>query len=108
MQHPFTDTSFVFGFFLGGVLFYLSEPWKQCIHKSKLDFDASVDFFFSMQMGYRHFDTAKIYGSEPALGNALTESILEGTVKREDVFVTSKLWGSDHDDPVSALNQTLK
>lgn len=108
MQHPFTDTSFVFGFFLGGVLFYLSEPWKQCIHKSKLDFDVSVDFFFSMQMGYRHFDTAKIYGSEPALGNALAESILEGTVKRENVFVTSKLWGSDHDDPISALNQTLK
>lgn len=62
----------------------------------------------ALKMGYRHFDTAKIYGSEPALGNALTESILEGTVKREDVFVTSKLWGSDHDDPVSALNQTLK
>lgn len=98
----------MFGFFLGGVLFYLSEPWKQCIHKSKLDFDVSVDFFFSMQMGYRHFDTAKIYGSESALGNALTESILEGTVKRENVFVTSKLWGSDHDDPISALNQTLK
>ncbi|KAL5569902.1 hypothetical protein UlMin_026477 [Ulmus minor] len=53
----------------------------------------------ALQMGYRHFDTAKIYGSEPALGNALKEAILEGTIEREDFFVTSKLWGSDHHDP---------
>lgn len=59
-------------------------------------------------MGYRLFDTAKIYGSEPALGKALTEAIFNQTVNREDIFVTSKLWGSDHHDPVSALRQTLK
>ncbi|KAK2653503.1 hypothetical protein Ddye_013359 [Dipteronia dyeriana] len=62
----------------------------------------------ALQMGYRHFDTAKIYGSEAALGSALTEAIHDGTVNREDVFVTSKLWGSDHHDPASALQQTLK
>lgn len=62
----------------------------------------------TMQMGYRHFDTAKIYGSEAALGNSLTEAIQDGTVQREDIFVTSKLWGSHHHDPVSALRQTLK
>ncbi|XP_044504518.1 NADPH-dependent aldo-keto reductase, chloroplastic-like [Mangifera indica] len=62
----------------------------------------------ALRTGYRHFDTAKIYGSEPAIGNALNEAIIEGSVNREDVFVTSKLWGSDHDDPVSALKQTLK
>lgn len=59
-------------------------------------------------MGYRHFDTAKIYGSEPAVGNALTEAILNGTVEREDIYVTSKLWGSDHHDPVAGLKKTLK
>jgi diketogulonate reductase-like aldo/keto reductase len=59
-------------------------------------------------MGYRHFDTAKIYGSEPAVGHALTEAILDQKVDREGIFVTSKLWGSDHHDPVSALRQTLK
>ncbi|XP_057950907.1 NADPH-dependent aldo-keto reductase, chloroplastic [Malania oleifera] len=62
----------------------------------------------ALQMGYRHFDTAKIYGSEAALGGALTRAIEDGMVEREDVFVTSKLWGSDHHDPVSALNQTLQ
>ncbi|ONH93112.1 hypothetical protein PRUPE_8G213900 [Prunus persica] len=50
-----------------------------------------------MQLGYRHFDTAKIYGSEPAaLGNALTEAILDANFERDDIFVTSKLLGSDH------------
>ncbi|XP_050224755.1 non-functional NADPH-dependent codeinone reductase 2 [Mercurialis annua] len=62
----------------------------------------------ALEMGYRHIDTAKVYGSEPAVGNALSEAILDQTVNREDVFVTSKLWGSDHHDPVSALNQTLR
>ncbi|PON51025.1 Aldo/keto reductase [Parasponia andersonii] len=62
----------------------------------------------ALKMGYRHFDTAKIYGSEPAVGNALREAILDRTVEREDIFVTSKLWGSDHHDPVSGLKQTLR
>lgn len=59
-------------------------------------------------MGYRHFDTAKIYGSEPAVGRALRNAIINRTVDREEIFVTSKLWGSDHHDPVSALKQTLE
>ena len=61
-----------------------------------------------MQMGYRLFDTAKIYGSEPAVGKALTEAVHDRTVDRGDIFVTSKLWGSDHHDPVSGLKQTLR
>lgn len=68
----------------------------------------NVNTVYGMQMGYRHFDTAKLYGSEPAVGNALTQAFLDGTVDREEVFVTSKLWGADHHDPVSALQQTLK
>lgn len=60
-----------------------------------------------MQMGYRHFDTARIYGSEAALGGALNEAIANGVIEREEVFVTSKLWGSHHHDPVSALQKTL-
>ncbi|KAJ8748066.1 hypothetical protein K2173_012623 [Erythroxylum novogranatense] len=62
----------------------------------------------ALKMGYRHFDTAKIYGSEPAVGSALTEAILNQVVDRDDVFVTSKLWSSDHSDPVAALKRTLK
>lgn len=62
----------------------------------------------ALKVGYRHFDTAKVYGSEPAVGRALTVAIEEGFVEREDVFLTSKLWGSDHHDPVSALKRTLQ
>ncbi|KAL0304104.1 UNVERIFIED_CONTAM: Non-functional NADPH-dependent codeinone reductase 2 [Sesamum radiatum] len=61
----------------------------------------------ALKMGYNHFDTAQVYGSEPALGNALREAIAYGTTEREEVFVTSKLWGSHHHDPVSALKRTL-
>ncbi|XWS60106.1 hypothetical protein CRYUN_Cryun07bG0006000 [Craigia yunnanensis] len=62
----------------------------------------------AIKMGYRHFDTAKIYGSEPAVGNALRMAIDDQSIRRKDVFVTSKLWSADHHDPVSALKQTLR
>ncbi|KAF7836351.1 Non-functional NADPH-dependent codeinone reductase 2 [Senna tora] len=62
----------------------------------------------ALKMGYRHFDTAKIYGSEAAVGNALNEAMNEGRVERHHIFLTSKLWCSDHHDPLSALNQTLQ
>ena len=60
-------------------------------------------------MGYRHFDTATIYGSEGAVGKALNDEFLNyRTLGREDIFLTSKVWGSDHHDPVSALKTTLR
>ncbi|KAK8690565.1 hypothetical protein V6N13_074097 [Hibiscus sabdariffa] len=63
---------------------------------------------FALKMGYRHFDTARIYGSEPAVGNALRMAIEDQIIPREDVFLTSKLWSADHHDPVSALKHTLR
>ncbi|KAH1114968.1 hypothetical protein J1N35_008346 [Gossypium stocksii] len=62
----------------------------------------------ALKMGYRHFDTAKIYGSEGAVGNALRKAIEDQIIPREDVFLTSKLWSGDHHDPVSALKHTLR
>lgn len=59
-------------------------------------------------MGYRHFDTATVYGSEGAVGKAINDEFLNKTVGREDIFLTSKVWGSDHHDPVSALKRTLR
>eukprot|EP01018_Ginkgo_biloba_P024808 Gb_31085 [translate_table: standard] len=62
----------------------------------------------ALEVGYRHFDTASLYGSECALGEALKKAFQRDFVKRTDVFVTTKLWSEDLDDPVSALKTSLK
>lgn len=46
----------------------------------------------AVQVGYRHFDTAQSYMNELELGIGLKES----GVKREDLFVTSKIWISNY------------
>ncbi|CAK9200936.1 unnamed protein product, partial [Sphagnum troendelagicum] len=50
----------------------------------------------AIQVGYRHFDTAMLYGTEAALGDALVEAFSTGLVKREEIFVTTKLWITDN------------
>lgn len=63
-----------------------------------------------LDLGYTHVDCARAYGNEHEVGNALTEKFKDGTVKRENVFVTSKLWNVHHDpkDVKPALQKTLK
>lgn len=46
----------------------------------------------ALQYGYRHIDCAQAYGNEDEIGEVLTEVFKEGKLKREDVFITSKLW----------------
>lgn len=50
----------------------------------------------ALDEGYRHIDEAWIYGNEEEVGQAFKEKFAEGNVKREDVFVTSKLWNNFH------------
>jgi diketogulonate reductase-like aldo/keto reductase len=47
------------------------------------------------EFGYRHFDCASVYGNEDAVGASL-EQILRGGVKREELWITSKLWNDMH------------
>lgn len=63
----------------------------------------------AVEMGYRHIDCAAIYGNEKEIGQALSELINEGIVKREELWITSKLWNNCHgkDNVVPALKQTL-
>ena len=60
----------------------------------------------ALEAGYRYFDTASVYGTEGYLGAALRKS----GVKREDVFITSKVWRADmgHDKVMAAFSRSLE
>merc|ERR1712050_565437 len=62
-----------------------------------------------VKCGYRHIDCAAIYKNEHEVGDALTELFAEGVVKREDVWITSKLWNDFHaaQDVPAACEKTL-
>ncbi|MDD7795439.1 aldo/keto reductase [Clostridium sp. 'White wine YQ'] len=59
----------------------------------------------ALEFGYRHIDTAAIYENEASVGAAVKESGL----KREDIFITSKLWVSDfgYDEALKAFEKTM-
>eukprot|EP00297_Palpitomonas_bilix_P024233 CAMPEP_0113882486 /NCGR_PEP_ID=MMETSP0780_2-20120614/8990_1 /TAXON_ID=652834 /ORGANISM="Palpitomonas bilix" /LENGTH=314 /DNA_ID=CAMNT_0000869523 /DNA_START=29 /DNA_END=970 /DNA_ORIENTATION=- /assembly_acc=CAM_ASM_000599 len=63
----------------------------------------------AIKYGYRHIDAAWAYGNEGEVGEGIAECIKEGLVKREDLFVTTKLWNTFHEvDRVPlALNESL-
>ncbi len=50
----------------------------------------------ALDAGYRTLDTASLYGNESGVGQAVAEALAIGATVREDIFVTTKLWNSDH------------
>ncbi|WP_286760554.1 aldo/keto reductase [Salegentibacter sp. UBA1130] len=64
----------------------------------------------ALNNGYRHIDCAATYSNEDAVGKAFTEVFSEGKIKREEVWITSKLWNNAHkkEDVIPALKKTLK
>ncbi|SCU93277.1 LAMI_0E13806g1_1 [Lachancea mirantina] len=58
----------------------------------------------ALKAGYRHIDDAAIYLNEAAVGRAIRDS----GVPRAEIFVTTKLWGTQHRNPQEALDESLK
>lgn len=58
----------------------------------------------ALEAGYRHIDTAAMYGNEESVGAAVRTS----GIPRENIFVTTKLWNSDHGNPERALETSLR
>jgi diketogulonate reductase-like aldo/keto reductase len=58
----------------------------------------------AFEAGYRHIDTASFYGNEESVGVAIRAS----GISREEIFVTTKLWNSDHASPERALETSLR
>ncbi|MDR7007343.1 diketogulonate reductase-like aldo/keto reductase [Paraburkholderia strydomiana] len=50
----------------------------------------------ALEAGYRHFDCAERYRNEREVGDALQAGLAAGGIAREDIFVTTKLWNSNH------------
>lgn len=61
---------------------------------------------YALKIGYRHIDTAWLYGNEIDVGRAIRESGIE----REEIFITSKVWNSDqgYQSTLAACDRSLK
>ncbi|MBC7594483.1 MAG: aldo/keto reductase [Kineosporiaceae bacterium] len=59
----------------------------------------------ALEAGYRHVDTARIYGNEEAVGEAIAES----GIAREELFITTKLWNDDqgYDSTLAAFEASI-
>jgi diketogulonate reductase-like aldo/keto reductase len=68
--------------------------------------EAEAVALMALKCGYRHFDTAKIYGTEREIGQALKQA----NMPREDLFITTKLWNSDqgYDRALLAIDESLE
>ena len=50
----------------------------------------------ALEVGYRHIDCAAVYRNEKEIGEVLKEVFADNAIKREEVFITSKLWNTHH------------
>ena len=59
---------------------------------------------WALEAGYRHIDTAALYGNEESVGNAVRGS----GIAREELFVTTKLWPTDYLNPQKGFDASMK
>ena len=62
----------------------------------------------AVKLGYRHLDCASVYGNEKEIGVALKELFEEGIVKREELWITSKVWNNKHNDVIGSCKRSMQ
>ena len=79
-----------------GLGVYLTKSGTECINAVT----------WALEAGYRHIDTAKSYHNEKEVGEAVRDS----GIKREEIFITTKLWNNDHgyETTLKAFDTSLK
>ena len=71
----------------------------------KVDPDKTEELVLeALKVGYRHIDTAAIYGNEEGVGRAIAKS----GIPREELFITTKLWNDRQTDAAAALDESLE
>lgn len=65
--------------------------------------------YWAIEAGYRHIDCAAIYQNEREVGQGIADALANGLAKRDELFITSKLWNDSHrhEDVKPALEKTL-
>jgi methylglyoxal/glyoxal reductase len=61
----------------------------------------------ALELGYRHIDTASLYANERSVGEAVRGFIADTNTSRDDLFITSKLWPSDYDEPMTGFTESF-
>jgi diketogulonate reductase-like aldo/keto reductase len=82
-------------------------PWLGLgVYQSKAGKETEQAVRWALEIGYRHIDTAAMYGNEADVGRAIRES----GVPRESIFVTTKLWNSDqgYESALKAFDESRK
>ncbi|MFM0878644.1 aldo/keto reductase [Streptococcus suis] len=68
--------------------------------------EAHRSVLYALEAGYRHIDTAQIYGNEASVGQAIADS----SVAREDIFLTTKVWNDKvgYEDTLVSVEESMK
>lgn len=69
--------------------------------------EAENSVYHALKSGMRLIDTARYYGNEVGVGRGLQRAIDEGIVTREDVFITSKIYGGNYEQAGGIIDEAL-
>ena len=67
---------------------------------------AEKSVYIAIKNGYRLIDTARYYGNEAGVGRGVRKAIKEGIIKREDIFITSKIMPGNYNSPDTAIENS--